>query len=142
MHINHPKTALAALAFTGSLAAAALGLATPAASAHPAARTVSATINSPATAGQAGWQGRSTYTVPTGLSYLFIHYACPAGRVALSGAFSIVSLSQPDINNLHLIGNQPFEATTPQNGAWAWTFNWPGTTSPSGSQIVFNVYCK
>ncbi|HXW33928.1 MAG TPA: hypothetical protein VEJ87_05065 [Acidimicrobiales bacterium] len=82
-----------------------------------------------------GWQGDITFDVPTGTTNLFYHYACPTGEVAISGGYHPLT----DAGTLQ--GSFPRTDITPLYSAWGWVTTWSGAGSPSGQQIVFDVYC-
>jgi hypothetical protein len=138
------KVAIGSVAVATVIAVAGLGLSVASASTHhavkPAGRMVTASAPL-AKSGKAGWQGEFTYDVPPGISGLFFHYDCPSGRKALDGGFGISS-TDSSAATISLIGNQARPDISPLYSAWGWTFIWPGTVAPSGSEISFNAYCK
>ncbi len=91
--------------------------------------------------GGAGWQAPYTYTVPTGETDLFFHYACPTGFSAQNGGFQVTSTTQG--NGFVLSGNGPRLDISPANyNEYAWNFRWDNGGAPAGSLITFDVLCK
>ena len=138
------KAGIASIVVISAITVAGLGLSAASASTHHAAKATPKMIvaSAPlAKSGKAGWQGEYTYDMPAGYSSLFFHYSCPTGRIAVSGGFNIAT-TDPSADTISLIGNQPRTDITPLYSQWGWTFVWPGTVSPSGGQISFNVDCK
>jgi hypothetical protein len=129
------------LALASTLTFAGLGTAAYATSNHPAAtsgQVASVTLN--ATTAHSGWQGDATFNVPPGITGLFVHYTCSTGK-AISGSFRLPS-QDPSENTINLVNNSPIKATVPTYSQWGWSFTWSGSTAPSGSQIIFDVYCS
>ena len=138
------KAAVASVVVVSAITVAGFGLSAASASTHHHAKATPrmVTASAPrAKSGKAGWQGVFTYDVPAGAGGLFFHYSCPTGRKAVSGGFNIAT-TDPSEGTISLIGNQPRSDITPLYSQWSWTFVWPGTVSPSGSEIAFNVDCK
>lgn len=90
-------------------------------------------------AGGSGWQGKFTYTPPTGLGSLFFHYGCPAAfPVAQNGGFWGNAVAQ---TGMAILSNAPRLDLTPAvYSEWAWTFRWSGGAQ-AGAAINFDVYC-
>ncbi|MGA2209150.1 MAG: hypothetical protein ABSH30_05900 [Acidimicrobiales bacterium] len=132
---------VAAIAVAATALSAGAGFGVASASTRPAAkpiaRTVSAGVSASPRTTKAAWQGDVAYTVPTGTTDLFYHYACPAKQIALSGSFHNASGS----SGATLSGSFPRTDITPLYSQWGWVFLWPGG-SPAGYSITFDVYCK
>lgn len=95
--------------------------------------SVSAAPARPAVAGHVGWQGTSTYSVPTGAGSLYYHYSCPTGLVVQSGGFQIVGVVSGALTADGPRGDSNYTQ-------WLWYFTWPGG-APHGVSIAFDVYC-
>ena len=81
-----------------------------------------------------GWQGQTTYNVPTGETSLFFHYPCaPSASTPVSGA---ISPNPAAYGGMSLIGNY-----NRGNGEWGWLTTW-SAGAPAGSQITYDVYCS
>jgi hypothetical protein len=134
------RIAIAGIAGILTLGLVGVGTAEAFASAGHAKGALSAAPQAPAKKmSGAGWQPLVSFSMPAGYSSLFFHYACPGKLVAASGEFSI-SASDPSANTIKLIG-QGVRFDIAGLHEYFWSFNWPGTVSPSGGTIGFSVHC-
>lgn len=87
-----------------------------------------------------GWQGRFTYDVPAGVPGVFFHYPCPTGTVAANGGFATNLAAAPGLILQH---NSPrLDLDAPGRYAeWSWTFAWPSSGAPTGSQLYLDAFC-
>jgi hypothetical protein len=89
----------------------------------------------------AGWQKPAPFDVPTGTKSLFFHYPCPDTEpVVVSGGYAANAAGQNSA--IHTGFNGPLlNQTPPDFSDWGWHFFWPGSGSPKGTTITFDVYC-
>lgn len=84
--------------------------------------------------GAVGWQSYVRYSVTAGKNLIYMYYCTQDATIPVNGSFSPNSAAQ---KGMSLVANyRPQSETT----AWTWQFDWPNG-APSGSVIVFNVYC-
>jgi hypothetical protein len=121
-----------------SLKANRRGSCTPSALALVAAGALACGFAAPAQAAD-GWQGNSSFDVPTGRNGQQYGRDCPAGYNAVSGAFAFNAVGQQDSITLSFNGPRIDEAT-PDLKSWGWHFWWPNGAK-AGETILFNIYC-
>jgi hypothetical protein len=86
-----------------------------------------------------GWQGNSSFDVPTGRVGQQYGRDCPVRYNAVSGAFAFNAVGQQDSITLSFNGPRIDEAT-PDLRSWGWHFWWPNGAK-AGETILFNIYC-